>query len=79
MATVFSAVLNFFVVNQALALKSLFAALFTGILLGPAMGTLLFMVGGFDFMVFAFGGGLIFLAVSFQFMMPASLDMHTDF
>lgn len=29
-------------------------------------------------MIFSFGGSLIFFAVSFQFFLPASLDMHTD-
>lgn len=29
-------------------------------------------------MIFSFGGSLIFFALSFQFLLPASLDMHTD-
>ena len=29
-------------------------------------------------MIFSFGGSLICFAVSFQFLLPTSLDMHTD-
>jgi len=46
-------------------------------LLGPAFGTLLFVIGGYNFMIFFFGGSLIFVAISFQFLLPASLDLHT--
>ena len=28
-------------------------------------------------MIFFFGGSLIFVAISFQFLLPASLDLHT--
>ncbi len=47
-------------------------------MLGPGAGTVLFMIGGYDFMILFFGGTLIFVAVSFKFLLPASLDIHTD-
>ena len=36
------------------------------------------MIGEYDFMILSFGGSMIVFALSFQFLLPASLDMHTD-
>jgi hypothetical protein len=46
-------------------------------MLGPGVGTILFWIGGYNFMIFFFGGSLIFVAISFQFLLPACLDLQT--
>ena len=47
MATIYSIVLNFYVKNQTRALTVIESAMCIGVLLGPALGTILFMIGGF--------------------------------
>jgi MFS family permease len=76
--TIYAIVLNFYVVNQDRALLFAEIALEIGVLIGPGIGTLLFVIGGYNFMIYFYGGSMILFAISFQFLLPAFLDMHTD-
>ena len=61
-ATMYSIVLNFYLVNKTRALTMIESAMCVGVLLGPALGRVLFMIGGFQFMIFSFGTFLLMCA-----------------
>ena len=61
-ATMYSIVLNFYLVNKTRALTMIESAMCGGVLLGPALGSVLFMIGGFQFMIFSFGTFLLMCA-----------------
>jgi hypothetical protein len=49
----------------------------TGMMLGPLIGTGLFAIGGYTFMLVSFGAVFIFLALFSPFCMPKVLDKFT--
>lgn len=73
-----SIVLNFFTTNTIKAFTLKEVPILIGVFAGPALGTLLFMRGGYAFMILTFGIILIVSAFFLQLLLPASLDLHTD-
>lgn len=49
-----------------------------GMMLGPLVGTGLFAIGGYNFTFYSFGAFFVFIAAIFPFVLPKTLDMHTD-
>lgn len=49
-----------------------------GMMLGPLVGTLLYAIGGYNFMYYSFGSFFIILATLLHFTLPKNIDLHTS-
>jgi MFS family permease len=72
--TVYSIGANFFPDHKEFMIGMLEAGAGLGMMVGPLIGTLLFSIGGYNFMYYSFGSIFYFLAVSMYFFLPKSLD-----
>lgn len=76
--TVYSIGANFFPDHKEFMIGMLEAGAGLGMMVGPLIGTLLFWIGGYNFMYYSFGSIFYFLAVSMYFFLPKSLDQYTS-
>ena len=49
-----------------------------GMMLGPLIGTGLFELGGYNFMLYSFGAFFVSLAIFLPRLLPEKLDLYTD-
>lgn len=75
--TCLSIVSTFYTSNRQLMLGLLSAMDGTGMMLGPLIGTGLFAIGGYDFMLISFGAVFIILGILSPFLLPKVLDKFT--
>ena len=54
------------------------AAAGLGMMLGPLLGTLLFAIGGYNFMFYSFGSFFLILAALLHFLLPKNIDLYTS-
>lgn len=54
------------------------AAAGVGMMLGPLIGTGLHAVGGYNFMLYSFGGFFFSLAMIIPRLLPKHLDLYTN-
>jgi len=47
-------------------------------MLGPLFGTLLFVIGGYNFVFYAFGSLFLFIVFLFPYVLPKAFDMYTE-
>lgn len=70
---------SFYPSNRQWLLGMLEAALGGGMISGPFFGTILYSIGGYVFMLVAFGIAFILLSLAVPFIIDKELDMFTDF
>jgi hypothetical protein len=71
-------VLNFFKRNSIKAFTLKEVPILIGVFAGPTLGTLLFIQGGYHFMMLIFGIILVVCSFLLQLLLPPALDLHTD-
>lgn len=77
--TFLSIVANFYPSNKEWIIGILEACAGAGMMLGPLIGTLLFSIGGYNFMMISCGVFFGVLCVLTPLMFPKFLNMYTDF
>jgi MFS family permease len=70
----FSIAVNFYPEQKDEIMGYIFTAEGLGCMLGPMIGTLLYMVGGYNFILYSFGT----LFIAFSFVIMASFDESID-
>lgn len=75
--TCFSIVSTFYAKNRQFMLGLLSTMDGTGMMLGPLIGTGLFAIGGYVFMLVSFGTVFIIIGIASPFLMPKVLDKFT--
>lgn len=73
-----SIVASFYPSNRELLIGLFEAAIGAGMMLGPFIGTVLFAIGGYVFMLVSFGVVFIVLAFFVPYIFPEMLDLYTN-
>ena len=76
--TIYSTAAIFYPDKKQLMIGLLEAAAGLGMMLGPLLGTLLFAIGGYNFMFYSFGSFFLILAALLHFLLPKNIDLYTS-